>query len=213
MSEPDEATASAMCSVTANPWDALRHFTDARIALGRAGSSLPTAPLLAFNLAHAQARDAVHQPLDAQALRRALDDKGFEAFDICSAASNREQYLRRPDLGRVLSDASVANLSRGKSLMEKERSPDVVFVIADGLSANAASCHAIPLIEKDNGAASRLAHRADRYRASGASGDRRSNRRDPRGRSRGGIDRRATGPEFTRQPRDLCDVPPQDRSE
>jgi ethanolamine ammonia-lyase small subunit len=148
MNEPDEASASAMCSVTDNPWDALRHFTDARIALGRAGSSLPTAPLLAFNLAHAQARDAVHQPLDAQALRQELNCKGFETIDVCSAASNREQYLRRPDLGRALRDDSVANLSRGKFLTEEERRPDVVFVIADGLSANAASRHAIPLVER-----------------------------------------------------------------
>ena len=65
-------------SVDVNPWDALRRFTNARIALGRAGSSLPTAPLLAFNLSHAQARDAVHQPLDAAALHASLRASGFD---------------------------------------------------------------------------------------------------------------------------------------
>ncbi|MFP3758972.1 ethanolamine ammonia-lyase light chain EutC, partial [Cupriavidus sp. SIMBA_020] len=59
-------------AVEKNPWGGLKAFTNARIALGRAGNALPTAPLLAFNLSHAQARDAVHQPLDADALRREL---------------------------------------------------------------------------------------------------------------------------------------------
>lgn len=131
MSEPIET----------NPWQTLRRFTQARIALGRTGSSLPTEPLLAFNLAHAQARDAVHHPLDADALHAQLREHGFASLDVHSAAPDRAHYLRRPDLGRRLSDESRDALRRAAS-----GAPDVVFVIADGLSAFAASKQAVPLL-------------------------------------------------------------------
>jgi ethanolamine ammonia-lyase small subunit len=124
-----------------DPWLPLRRFTRARIALGRAGNSLPTAPWLAFNLSHAQARDAVHQPLDAQPLHEQLRANGFASIDVHSAAPDRTCYLRRPDLGRRLSDDSRAALA----LIDTEP-PDVVFVIADGLSAFAASRQAVPLL-------------------------------------------------------------------
>lgn len=134
-----------MMAFSANPWEALRRFTDARIALGRAGSSLPTAPLLAFNLAHAQARDAVHRPLDVDALRSELTSKGFETASVRSAAPARDVYLRRPDLGRILSEESA------KELESQAKDFDLVFVIADGLSSNAAALHALPLIERTSG--------------------------------------------------------------
>jgi ethanolamine ammonia-lyase small subunit len=126
-----------------DPWDALRRFTNARIALGRAGSSLPTAPLLAFQLAHAQARDAVHEPLDVQALSEALKHAGFDTLKAASAAPDRDHYLRRPDLGRRLCDESAAHLAQ-----QHAGDCDVVFVIADGLSAFAAQRHAVPLLTK-----------------------------------------------------------------
>jgi ethanolamine ammonia-lyase small subunit len=129
-------------SLDKDPWNALRRFTQARIALGRAGNSLPTAPLLAFNLAHAQARDAVHHPLDADVLHAELRAQGFESLDVHSAAPDREHYLRRPDLGRRLSDESRAVLARVPAVPS-----DVVFVIGDGLSAFAASKQAIPLLQ------------------------------------------------------------------
>ena len=138
------ASPAATAGVDANSWGALRRFTHARIALGRAGSSLPTTPLLEFNLAHAQARDAVHQPLDTEALHAALREAGFETLDVTSAAPDRAHYLRRPDLGRLLSDESAAHLADYASSMNG--TPDVVYVVADGLSAYAAARHALPLL-------------------------------------------------------------------
>ena len=125
-----------------NPWLALRQFTNARIALGRTGNSLPTAPLLAFNLSHAQARDAVHHPLDTAALHEQLHELNFATLDVQSAAPDREHYLRRPDLGRRLSDESREALQQLPAA-----SPDIVFVIADGLSAFAAAKQSIPLLQ------------------------------------------------------------------
>jgi len=138
-------------AVEKNPWTGLKAFTNARIALGRAGNGLPTAPLLAFDLAHAQARDAVHQPLDAEALRRELEAAGFATLAAESAAPDREHYLRRPDLGRRLSDESRAALAdagrAGKEGKADGAGPDVVFVIGDGLSAFAAARQALPLLQ------------------------------------------------------------------
>ncbi|MBN3803071.1 ethanolamine ammonia-lyase subunit EutC [Paraburkholderia sp. Ac-20336] len=125
-----------------DPWSVLRQFTQARIALGRAGNGVPTAPLLAFNLAHAQARDAVHHPLDVNALHEALQALGFDTLDVHSAAPDREHYLRRPDLGRRLSDESRAALAQRPA-----QTSDVLFVIGDGLSAFAASKQAVPLLQ------------------------------------------------------------------
>ena len=131
-------------AVEKNPWSELKSFTNARIALGRAGSSLPTAPLLAFNLSHAQARDAVHQPLDADALRRELDAAGFATLGVQSAAPDRQHYLRRPDLGRKLSDDGRALLAGYGAALDD--APDIVFVVGDGLSAFAAAKQAVPLL-------------------------------------------------------------------
>jgi ethanolamine ammonia-lyase small subunit len=103
---------------------------------------VPTAPLLAFNLSHAQARDAVHHPLDADALHEQLRAHGFATtLDVHSAAPDREHYLRRPDLGRRLSDESRDGLLKAAS-----EEPDIVFVVADGLSAFAASKQSIPML-------------------------------------------------------------------
>jgi ethanolamine ammonia-lyase small subunit len=127
--------------VPADPWTRLRAHTAARIALGRSGASLPTAELLAFDLAHAQARDAVHLRFDVDPLRDALASHGFETMTVESAAPDRETYLHRPDLGRRLSQRSEALLAG----VEAEPC-DVLCVVGDGLSALAVHRHALPLL-------------------------------------------------------------------
>ena len=127
--------------VQTNPWQELRQFTAARIALGRTGASLPTDALLQFGLAHAQARDAVHQPLDMPALASHLLPLGLPILTLHSAAAHRDEYLRRPDLGRRLDSQSAAHLAA-----ENASGCDVALVIADGLSSTAIAHHAAPLL-------------------------------------------------------------------
>jgi ethanolamine ammonia-lyase small subunit len=124
-----------------NPWDELRVHTSARIALGRVGSSLPTAEVLRFGLAHAQARDAVHRPLDFSALQEQLRQQGFRTLRVKSDAMDRQSYLLRPDLGRRL-DALCQ-----QRLLQEAASPELAIVIADGLSSIAVQQHALPLLQ------------------------------------------------------------------
>ncbi len=133
-----------MTGVASDPWTALRAHTAARIALGRSGASLPTAELLRFDLAHAQARDAVHLPFDVEPLRDDLTAHGFDTITLESAAADRTEYLQRPDLGRRLSPRSAALLD---SLVDPAAEPcDVLCVIGDGLSALAVHRHAAALL-------------------------------------------------------------------
>jgi ethanolamine ammonia-lyase small subunit len=123
----------------ADPWAALRRHTPARISLGRAGTSLPTAEVLRFAAAHACARDAVHLPLDVPALLADLQAQGLAAASVASRAGSRDEYLRRPDLGRQLAPAS-------RDALHGEAAAGLCIVIGDGLSAVAAQTHAVPLV-------------------------------------------------------------------
>jgi ethanolamine ammonia-lyase small subunit len=127
-----------------DPWHPLRAVTPARIALGRAGGSLPTRAHLDFQLAHAQARDAVHDTLDVEQLRRDLAHAGCDSLAVRSAGPDRVTYLRRPDLGRRLDRASSDLLDEAVAALSP--GVDAVMVVADGLSARAASTHAVPVV-------------------------------------------------------------------
>ncbi|HLD66505.1 MAG TPA: ethanolamine ammonia-lyase subunit EutC [Pseudomonas sp.] len=124
-----------------NPWDELRAHTSARIALGRVGASLPTSEVLRFGLAHAQARDAVHRPLDFAALRAQLEAEDFRVLRVRSDAEDRQTYLLRPDKGRHLHDSCYQRLS------EEPGAAELAVVIADGLSSIAVQRHALPLLQ------------------------------------------------------------------
>jgi ethanolamine ammonia-lyase small subunit len=116
-------------------WHALTAFTPARLALGRSGNGLPTSRVLEFQLAHAQARDAVRRPFNAQRVASALDRPGTQL--LTTRAADRQSYLMNPDAGRRLSDASRESLVR--------KSYDAALVIADGLSSTAIDCHGAAL--------------------------------------------------------------------
>jgi ethanolamine ammonia-lyase small subunit len=129
-----------------NPWLQLRRLTPARIALGRTGTSLPTGAQLDFQLAHAQARDAVHLPFDHAGLSAQLQEEGRESLLLHSAAPDRNTYLQRPDLGRKLSDESAQTLRDYASA--HPCGVDLVIVVADGLSALAVHRHTLPFIKR-----------------------------------------------------------------
>ena len=150
--------------ITENKWNILREYTEARIGLGRVGVNIPTNELLAFELAHAQAQDAVHLPLDVNLLSSKLNDlpidlsllnknakkegilqKGYESHLLHSQAQNRNIYLQRPDLGRKLDENSKDIL---KKINTKNKSYDLSIIIVDGLSSLAIKENAINYIKK-----------------------------------------------------------------
>ena len=125
-----------MAELAAEIWARLRQATGARIGLGRRGDAPPVSEVLALQLAHARARDAVHRAMDCEAIEAALSPA--PVLRLHSAAPDRATYLRRPDLGRRLAPEAAALLSA------TER--QVVFVLADGLSAAAVEAQAAPLL-------------------------------------------------------------------
>ena len=131
---PDAPVETA--SPAKDPWARLRATTSARIGLGRAGDAMRTVDVLSFQLAHGRARDAVHTPIDVEAIAMALPTP---PVIVRSQAPDRATYLRRPDLGRRLDPACKPDLPPGDY--------DVVFVIADGLSASGVQSHAVPLLK------------------------------------------------------------------
>ena len=100
--------------------------------------------VLNFQLAHAQARDAVHAPLSCYYLRTVqielpiLAEASIPVLQLRTNAADRATYLRQPVLGRTLHPDSAAQLRRASS--------DLAIIIADGLSALAVERNAIPVL-------------------------------------------------------------------
>lgn len=128
--------------MTPDPCYHLRKLTPARIALGRAGGSLPTAEVLRFAADHALARDAVSAELDVGRLSEDLAGCGLPIRVVASEAADRAIYLQRPDLGRRLDAACAADLAT----LTVADGVDVALVVGDGLSALAAQRQAAPVL-------------------------------------------------------------------
>lgn len=123
-------------------WGVLRHLTQARIALGRSGHALPTKAQLDLQLAHAEARDAVQLPWAIDSFAGQLRELDQEVLILDTPVSSRDQYLRRPDLGRLLAEESRVRLL-GRSVRET----DVALIVTNGLSSTAVERHGISLVQ------------------------------------------------------------------
>ena len=124
--------------VELDPFRRFREVTRARIGIGRTGDAMTTREVLDFQLSHARARDAVLGDVDFNAMEQAL--ALMTMLRVHSKAPDRKTYLARPDYGRSLSEESRAKLCSGPY--------DIVFVIADGLSASAVEKHAIAVLSE-----------------------------------------------------------------
>lgn len=127
--------------VTRSPWTEWREITPARLALGRAGSGMPTDEVLKFGWAHAMARDAIHAALNVEKLDSELKAQGWTAAHIQSRARDRAIYLRRPDLGRAIAPDNIAKLRDAPFAQNS-----ICIAIGDGLSSLAIERHAAPLL-------------------------------------------------------------------
>jgi len=124
-----------------DPWENLKEFTNARIALGSTGNAIPMEEVLKFRFAHANAKDAIYAELDVTRLKGKIQSLGYTVWEVGSQVQNRSEYLQRPDLGRKLNEKSVDLLQNAKEKF------DLVFVLSDGLSAEAVNKNALPLLK------------------------------------------------------------------
>ncbi len=105
---------------------ALMAATPARIGVGRSGPRPRTAANLLFLADHGVTQDALMHAVDADL----LEELGL--FTVESQAADRQTYLKRPDLGRKLTEAAKAVL-RDRCT----KNPDVQIFVGDGLSGAA----------------------------------------------------------------------------
>ncbi|WP_315720632.1 MULTISPECIES: ethanolamine ammonia-lyase subunit EutC [unclassified Bradyrhizobium] len=135
------ADPTKLATNSVDAWTWLSRYTEARIALGRCGPGVPTSAHLGFQAAHAEARDAVLKPFDAEQFADDATARGWPALAVHSRAADRATYLQRPDAGRLLSPESEA-------LLSEPRAPaDIALVVADGLSSRAVLVNALPVLE------------------------------------------------------------------
>jgi ethanolamine ammonia-lyase small subunit len=114
--------------------------TSARLAVGRAGPRPPTRATLLFGADHAVTQDAIFGDVPTDLLEQ------FGLFTVQTRVTNQDEFLLRPDLGRLLSDEAKAAVAQRCT-----KKPQVQIVVGDGLSAAAVTNnlpHIYPVIEQ-----------------------------------------------------------------
>lgn len=123
-----------------NSW---RQWTQARVGLGRYGSSVPTAQHLNILEAQALARDSLWRIWDSQSLENFLTAEQIPHQIARTGIQDKQQYLMRPDLGRRLQADSVTALRNWRPSGDV----DLVFCVTDGLATDAIQKHMIPFLK------------------------------------------------------------------
>jgi ethanolamine ammonia-lyase small subunit len=101
--------------------------------------------MLDFRLAHARARDALLRPLDEHKLVAALETAtGSRVLRLKSAAQTFDEYLLRPESGRILSPASADEVRK----LAAKKEPDLALIVSEGLSALAVEAHAVNVLRE-----------------------------------------------------------------
>jgi ethanolamine ammonia-lyase small subunit len=118
----------------------VRARTPARLLVGRAGAAYRTNTQLDLREAHAAARDAVRAELNLEQTFGTDFMLRWGLFEVCTKAGIKEQYLLRPDLGRLFDDQARAVLQGCRS-----ESIDLQIAIGDGLSVSAVAAQ-VPLL-------------------------------------------------------------------
>ncbi len=109
--------------------------TPARIGVGCAGGRLKTQTLLALRADHAAARDSVFLDVD----EKLIESLGL--FSVRTKCSSKDEYLTRPDLGRLLCDEGVQTVTQ-----RCRKAPDVQIIVSDGLSSKAITANAANIL-------------------------------------------------------------------
>lgn len=100
--------------------------TTARLGVGRAGPRPRTQTLLTFSADHGVTQDAIYGEVSEPT------KEAFGLFTVRTRAADREEYLLRPDLGRLLTAEAKQTIADRCT-----KSPDVQICVGDGLSAAA----------------------------------------------------------------------------
>ncbi|MGT2785063.1 ethanolamine ammonia-lyase subunit EutC [Streptococcus merionis] len=104
----------------------IKKFTPARLGLWRAGNRYMTQSVLRFRADHAAAQDAVFSYVSDDFVK----EMGF--IPVETKASSKDEYLTRPDLGRVFSEEQQQFIKDNCTHNAK-----VQIVVGDGLSSSA----------------------------------------------------------------------------
>ncbi len=127
---------------TEGDFESMRRATPARLGVGRAGTRCTTAALLQFRADHARAIDAVITEVSPQWVKRS------GLLEVHSRAASRQEFLLRPQSGRMLADQDAARIRRlyRPAKGAKASKPALLICVGDGLSSAAIEAGAAPLV-------------------------------------------------------------------